>query len=129
MKKTKISRVITIRLFIAVFIAFVVSTAVIYGLLMFRCVERANTLLKYTDFNFITEFETSTVTQIYASCRNILDLQDRGGIDVIKDYLKDSNYTYLAKRDGTIEISGNKEFIGKNVRDIPYICPDKVFSP
>ena len=121
MKKAKISRVITIRLFIAVFTAFVVSTAVIYGLLMFRCVERANTLLKYTDYSFINEFEMSTGAQIYESCRSILDLQDMGGIDVIKDYLKDSNYTYLAKRDGTIEISGNKEFIGKNVRDIPYI--------
>ena len=121
MKKTKISRVITIRLFIAVFIAFVVSTAVIYGLLMFRCVERANTLLKYTDFNFINEFEMSTGANIYESCRNILDLQDRGGIDVINDYFKNSNYTYLAKRDGTIEISGNKDFIGKNIRDIPLV--------
>ena len=118
-KKTKISRIITIRLFIAVFIAFVVSTAVTYIVLHYNCEQSARDILKYNNWAFSYDIQNDAKQKLFQIMFQpaLSDYVDEGE-EAVKKQFEGSSYTYLAHRDGTIFISGNPEFLGQNVRDI-----------
>ena len=122
-KKTKkLSRIITIRLFIAVFIAFVVSSAVTYTILYVYCENQAYDLLYFNTSGLMTDLEGETKKQMADSTAlAIADLYWKGSEETAKQDLQGTNYTYFVRKDGTIFLSGNEDFIGKNVRDIQFI--------
>ncbi len=118
----KISRIITIRLFIVVFIAFIVSSSVTYTVLYLNCDSRAHELLRNNSMSLVFDFNDELYNMMFNSYSSqMLKVMIEDGEDGIREMLKDSNYTYLARTDGTIYISGNEEFIGKNIKDIPLI--------
>ena len=122
-KKTKkLSRIITIRLFIAVFIAFVVSSAVTYTVLYISCAEKANALLQYGSVSLSIDIKADTNTELFNSFGGIIETTyAQEGEEAAAALLEGTNYSYVAKMDGTIYLSGNADFIGKNVKDIEYI--------
>lgn len=120
-KKKKISGVITIRLFIAVFIAFIVSCTVTYVLLHYQSSKNAKEQLKYANTCMALDLTTTAGGYMFEDSVRLLSVYENEGIEAAAQSLEGGNYTYFAKRDGTIFLSGNKEFIGKNVRDIEYV--------
>lgn len=120
--KVKISHIIAMRLFIAVFSAFVFSSLVIYVMLYFYCKNRAYELLK----NDSTVLVIDTYEGIKRSMADTEALPfawkywDEGE-EAAQEAFEGKNYTYIVKRDGTIILSGNEEFLGKNIRDISLI--------
>ncbi len=122
-KKTKkLSRIITIRLFIAVFIAFVVSSAVTYTVLYISCAEKANALLQYGSVSLSIDIKADTNTELFNGFGGFMaTTYAQDGEEAAAALLEGSNYSYVAKMDGTIYLSGNADFIGKNVKDIEYI--------
>ncbi len=117
-KKKKLSRIITIRLLLAVFITFFVSSAVIYCLLSVFAAESAMSLLSTAsnDIYFeIKEKSSEPLTDyVYESLFRFAEEGEAGALEQVKG----TNYTYFINREGTILYSGNEEFIGRNARDI-----------
>ncbi|MBR4341520.1 MAG: SpoIIE family protein phosphatase [Lachnospiraceae bacterium] len=120
-KKKKISSVIAVRLFIAVFTTFAVSSVVIYVLLNRQCDNQAKSLLKYNSVCTALDLRKSTVTTAYEWTKYQLEAYESGDEEAISEYVAGTSYTYYAEKDGTIFISGNENFIGKNIRDIEYV--------
>ena len=121
-KKKKISRIITARLFIAVFIAFIVSSAVTYTVLYISCAEKANALLQYGSVSLSIDIKADTNTELFNSFGGLMAMTyAQEGEEAAAALLEGSNYSYVARMDGTIYLSGNPEFIGRNVKDIEYI--------
>ncbi len=121
-QKKKISRVITVRLFISVLLAFVISSGVTYALLYRGCVQRAKELMYYSNKSIALDMERN-ITNVLAeySTLPLLDTLVNGGDEAALETLQGSNYTYFIKEDGTIFISGNEAFIGRNVSEIPNL--------
>ena len=120
--KKKISRIITVRLFIAVFIAFIVSSAVTYAVLYIYCEQLAYDLLFFNTSGVSTDLEGETKKMIADSDAYMLaDSYWKGGEKDAMDGLRGTNYTYFVRKDGTVFLSGNEAFIGRNVRDIETI--------
>ena len=119
--KRKISSVIAVRLFIAVFVAFLASSSLTYLLLYENCESSAKDMLKYNSITLSIDIEYSTEQQLYEYGNETLQCYIDGDKESLSNFFDDMNYSYLANIDGTIIISGNKDFIGKNVRDIEFI--------
>lgn len=119
--KRKISSVIAVRLFIAVFVAFLASSSLTYLLLYENCESSAKDMLKYNSITLSIDIECSTEQQLYEYGNETLQCYIDGDKESLSNFFDDMNYSYLANIDGTIFISGNKDFIGKNVRDIEFI--------
>ncbi len=121
-KKKKISRIITVRLFIAVFAAFIISSAVTYNMLYSRCEEKADELLIFSYSGLVVDMKSSIEAELYNySFSSYLDLYLTEGEDGFREILQGSNYSYVASKDGIIRISGNESFIGRNIRELQYV--------
>ena len=117
-KKQKLSRIITIRLFIAVFIAFIVSSTVTYGLLAYFALESAGRILYTAGSDIRVELMSKAQAPLINTTYDLLNKYINEGEEAAYNSIAGGNYTYYTHADGTIFISGNEEFIGKNVRDI-----------
>lgn len=121
-RKKKLSGVISVRLLIAVLIAFVASSGLTYVLLYRYCEALAHDMLIYCSQSLSFDLGTNTAATVAESGSvSLLDVYAEGGEEAVFEELEGSNYTYLVHEDGTIFVSGNEEFIGKNARDIPYV--------
>ena len=104
------------------FIAFLVSSAVTYTVLYMNCVSRANELLRYDSLSAVYDLNSTINSSVFSNNGNtLIRTMYEEGEESVKESLKNTNYTYLARTDGTIYFSGNEKFIGKNIRDIQYI--------
>ena len=119
--KKKISRVITVRLFIAVFAAFLVSSAVTYNVLYSRCEEKAEELLTYSYTALVMDMKSSIEGELSNWYAEDINLYASEGEEAFRELLEGTSYSYAARNDGTIYLSGNESFIGKNIRDIQYV--------
>ena len=121
-KKKKLSHIITVRLFIAVFIAFLISSAVTYAVLCKYCADQAYELLLFNTSGLTSDFASETMQlMMESSTKQIAILYYDEGEEAAAEDLAGSNYTYFVRKDGTIFLSGNQDFIGKNVKDIEMI--------
>ena len=113
-KKKKISQIITIRLFIAVFIAFIVSGLVTYAVLYYNCVDKAAELMQYTCTSLFLDIKADANTELFRACDAVMiQVYMQDGEEAAAKLLEGSDYSYVAKPDGTIYLSGNEAFIGK----------------
>ena len=94
-KKKKISSVIAVRLFIAVFTTFAVSSVVIYVLLNRQCDNQAKSLLKYNSVCTALDLRKSTVTTAYEWTKYQLEAYESGDEEAISEYVAGWNYIYI----------------------------------
>ena len=120
-KKKKISGIISFRLIIAVFAAFVVTSLVTYSVLFQNCVKRANDLLSLACTLAKADMEEGIFYYLGEDVA-LKELEDylTQGEEAVADYLKDNEYTYFAHKDGTIFLAGDDAFLGKSIMDIQY---------
>ncbi len=122
-KKKRLSAFIAIRLFLVVIISFVITASVSYALQLFSAKEKARELLRYNNMALAMDVRVKADSSIYeSSCKPLLDIYIKDGKEALKKKLAGTNYSYLVKRDGTIIVSGNDDFMGMNVGDIPGVA-------
>ncbi len=121
-KKKKISRVITIKLFIAVFIAFIVSSAVTYALLYISCEKQAKDLLNFNSESLFFDLTTEVDASMYSKDTNYYLGIYRSFIEQGTEiYLYEDENVCFTHDDGTVFLAGNKSLEGKNIRDVKYV--------
>ena len=124
-KKKKLSHIITVRLFIAVFIAFLISAAVTYAVLCKYCADQAYELLLFNTSGLTTDFAGETMQILMeSSTKQLAVAYYEDGEKAAAETLAGTNYTYFVRKDGTIFLSGNQDFIGV----FPLYCVNQVLS-
>ena len=122
-KKKKISSIISIRLFVAVLVAFVISCLLTYFLLYIYCLGNARDLLQFSSMSMLVDVKSETEYGIaemdFRQYPSIFF--EEGGEEALEEFLAPTRYTYMVRQDGTIFRSGDESFLGKNVRDIEYV--------
>ena len=92
-----------------------------YAVLCRICEKEARKLLKFNNVSLMTDLTVSVWNKTYEAGYTIFDAYRDGGEEAIKEMLEDSSYSYVIKRDGTILVSGEEEFLGMNANDIEGI--------
>ena len=118
--KKKISRIIAHRLLIVVFAAFVIASFVTYMILHYSCVLRAHDLLLMTCMDAESDLEEGINYTLQDIAFEELDNYLIGGEEAVEDYLKENEYSYFVREDGTIFLCADEANIGKNIRDLEY---------
>ena len=106
------------------FAAFVITSLVTYNVLFHNCVIRANDLLSMACTLAKVDLEEGIFYYLGEDVA-LKELDDylTQGEEAVADYLKDNEYSYFAKRDGTIFLAGDDAYLGKSIMDIQY-APD-----
>ena len=123
MKKSRsISWVITLKLLIAVFAAFVVSCAFSFTILYTSARKSAYELVKQNAFDVSEEIYSKT-GEHYTQYSDIAQYYEDYENGDLNEKLRESGapYVYLTDDNGTVTAAGSEEYIGRSLREIPEI--------
>ena len=128
----KISRIITVRLFVAVFAAFLVSSVLTYFLLLSVSEREAYDLVQQSTYDVSTDLMDKTTEYIMADYTRWLVEYESNGADAFRQKLEDdqSRFSYITDNDGIILIAGTDEYIGLDIHDIEEVgyCVDSIYE-
>lgn len=119
----KISRIITVRLFVAVFAAFLISSVLTYFLLLSVSEREAYDLVQQSTYDVSTDLMDKASEYIITEYSSLLTEYDNDGADAFRQKLEydESRFSYITDNDGIILIAGIDEYIGRDIHDIEEV--------
>ena len=128
----KISRIITVRLFVTVFAAFLVSSVLSYFVLSAVSERDAYDIVQQSTYDVSNDLMDNTTEYIMTDYTRFLVEYDSIGADAFRKKLEDdqSRFTYVTDDDGIILIAGTDEYIGCDIHDIEEVgyCVDSIYE-
>ncbi|MGN0597541.1 MAG: SpoIIE family protein phosphatase [Ruminiclostridium sp.] len=119
----KISRIITVRLFVAVFAAFIISSLLTYFLLLSVSEREAYDLVQQSTYDVSCDLMDKATEYIVTEYSSLLAEYHNDGADAFRQKLENdqSRFSYITDNDGIILIAGIDEYIGRDVHDIEEV--------
>lgn len=119
----KISRIITVRLFAAVFAAFLVSSVLTFFLLLSVSERDAYDLVQQSTYDVSSDLIDKSRTYIITEDMYLLSDYIAGTADDFREKLGELNsrFTYVTDKAGIVVISGTGEFIGRDMHEVEQV--------